>query len=102
MYLWLEALFHLPFSLWAIPALLRDSPHLPPALLVFAVQTAVTTLTCIADYRSWSGFSDGAKGKLDGVYVPYLALAVCMGGDMFLRLVGTARRGSRGGKAGER
>lgn len=38
MYLWLEALFHLPFSLWAIPALLRGttlffsispSPHLP-------------------------------------------------------------------------
>lgn len=46
-------------------------------LLVYAVQTAVTTATCIADYMTWSGFSDRQKVELCKLYVPYLALCTC-------------------------
>lgn len=36
------------------------------------MQTAVTTATCIADYLSWSGFSNAEKIELGKLYVPYL------------------------------
>lgn len=52
----------------------KDDPKLPIHLLVYAVQTAVTTLTCIADYLSWTGFSNAQKIELGKLYVPYLAL----------------------------
>ncbi|KAF2484965.1 transmembrane protein 6/97 [Neohortaea acidophila] len=85
-YMWMEALYHVPLSFWAIGALLRDDPKLPIHLLVYAVQTAVTTLTCIADYLSWTGFSNAQKIELGKLYVPYLALSVWMGVDMYSRL----------------
>ena len=55
-------------------------------LLVWAVQTAVTTLTCMVDYWSWSGLSAATRQGLDGLYGPYLLLAVFMGVDMVVRL----------------
>jgi len=55
-------------------------------LLIFALETAVTTLTCISDYLSWSSFSNDQKVQLAYLYVPYLALSVFMGVDMFGRL----------------
>ncbi|KAF2673450.1 hypothetical protein BT63DRAFT_421600 [Microthyrium microscopicum] len=85
-YIWLEALYHLPISVWAVSALLRDDPKVPLHLLVFALETAVTTLTCISDYLSWSSFSNDQKVQLAYLYVPYLALSVFMGVDMFGRL----------------
>ncbi|KAK5133803.1 hypothetical protein LTR08_007232 [Meristemomyces frigidus] len=102
-YTWMELLYHIPLSVWAIGALLRGSsstceseagttngdagnPKLPIHLLIFAVQTAVTTSTCIADYLSWSGFSSEQKLELGKLYVPYLALSVFMGVDMYSRL----------------
>ncbi|KAJ9620639.1 hypothetical protein H2203_007848 [Taxawa tesnikishii (nom. ined.)] len=85
-YMWMELLYHVPVSAWAIGALLRDDPRLPIHLLVFAVQTGMTTLTCIADYLSWSDYQNQDKIELGKLYVPYLALAVFMGVDMFGRL----------------
>ncbi len=82
-------------------------PLVPLHLLVYAVQTAVTTMTCIADYLSWEGVSMAEKAALGWLYVPYLAvceyrsftmlfggtraddkifIAVFMGVDMFGRL----------------
>ncbi|KAK4983914.1 hypothetical protein LTR66_008669 [Elasticomyces elasticus] len=46
----------------------------------------MTTLTCIADYLSWTGFSNVEKIELGKLYVPYLALSIFMGVDMFARL----------------
>ena len=62
----------------------------------------MTTLTCIADYMSWTTVSNHEKLALGYLYVPYLAvcksaatreetrltriLAVFMGVDMFARL----------------
>ncbi|RMZ00061.1 hypothetical protein D0860_08124 [Hortaea werneckii] len=74
MYLWLELVYHVPLSFWAVGALLRGDPKVPAHLLVFAVQTALTTSTCIADYLSWSGYSNAEKIELGKLYVPYLAL----------------------------
>lgn len=34
----------------------------------------MTTVTCIADYLSWSGYSATEKIELGKLYVPYLAL----------------------------
>lgn len=51
-----------------------DDPKVPVHLLVYAVQTAITTATCIADYLSWSDFQNSQKIELGKLYVPYLAL----------------------------
>lgn len=51
-----------------------DDPKVPIQLLIYAVQTAVTTATCIADYLSWTVLSDVEKLELGKLYVPYLAL----------------------------
>ncbi|KAL8653180.1 MAG: hypothetical protein Q9210_002253 [Variospora velana] len=86
-FLWMEALYHLPLSYWAVPNLYRGThPLVPVHLLVYAVQTAVTTVTCIAEYLSWTHLSTGDKVNLGYLYVPYLALSVFMGVDMFGRL----------------
>lgn len=53
-----------------------DDPRVPVHLLVYAVQTAVTTATCIADYMSWSEFLAEQKMELGKLYVPYLALGM--------------------------
>lgn len=91
MYLWMELLYHTPLSVWAVGALMRsksatgrplavplmessDDPKLPLHLLIYAIQTAITTSTCIADYLSWSDFSNSEKIELGKLYVPYLAL----------------------------
>jgi hypothetical protein len=96
MYMYMELVYHLPLSVWAIGALVRgnaaclssasisfvlmccfpDDPRVPVHLLVYAVQTAVTTATCIADYLSWSEYLNSQKIELGKLYVPYLAL--CM------------------------
>lgn len=51
-----------------------DDPKVPIHLLIYATQTAITTMTCIADYMSWSSFSNEEKLELGKLYVPYLAL----------------------------
>jgi len=57
---------------------ITGDPKLPIHLLIFAVQTAVTTSTCIADYLSWTRFSNAEKLELGKLYVPYLALCKCL------------------------
>lgn len=51
-----------------------DDPKVPIHLLIYAVQTALTTVTCIADYLSWSGYPYDQKIELGKLYVPYLAI----------------------------
>lgn len=70
----MEVLYHLPLSLWAIYGLHTNSPLVPTHLLVYAVQTGVTTGTCIAEALSWQGLTSGEKGNLMGLYVPYLGV----------------------------
>lgn len=53
-----------------------DDPLVPVHLLIYAVQTAMTTLTCIVDYMSWTV---DAKVKMDlgALYGPYLLVCEC-------------------------
>jgi len=93
LYLYLELLYHLPLSMWAIGALWRDDPKVPIHLLVYAVQTAVTTATCIAEVLSWESLTAGEKGQLGGLlYGSYAAVAVFMGVDMWKRLDAVVER----------
>ncbi|KAK8243334.1 transmembrane protein 6/97 [Phyllosticta capitalensis] len=97
-YMYMEALYHVPVSFWSIGALIRDDPKVPLHLLVYACQTGFTTLTCIADYLGWTDYSNEQKLALSYLYMPYLAVSVFMGLDMFARL---SKRLSENGNATE-
>ena len=55
----------------------------PVHLLIYSVQTAMTTLTCIVDFLSWS-VETKVKMDLGGLYGPYLALGKCLSALMSL------------------
>ena len=55
-----------------------DDPRVPVHLLIYAVQTAITTATCIADYLSWSDYLNSQKIELGKLYVPYLDLCTLL------------------------
>jgi hypothetical protein len=77
----------LPLSIYAIGALLRDDPKLPIHLLIYAVQTGITTATCISEALAWDTLSSQEKWSLaGGLYTPYLLVSVFMGLDMWTRL----------------
>ncbi|KAF1960667.1 integral membrane protein-like protein [Byssothecium circinans] len=84
----LELLYHLPLTLWAIPALLRNDPRIPLALLVFGLETSITTLVCMAEMLSWEELSREQRGVqgMGGMYGGYLAVGVFMVVDCYARL----------------
>lgn len=71
LYSWLELFYHAPLSIWAIGALLRDDPRVPGHLVAYAMQTAVTTATCIADFLSWEDLSGKEKVELGKLLVSF-------------------------------
>ena len=88
-----ENVYHLPLSIYAISALLRDDPKLPIHLLTYAVQTGITTATCISEALAWDVLSLQEKWSLaGGLYTPYLLVSVFMGIDMWARLNTTVGR----------
>ncbi|KAF2113436.1 transmembrane protein 6/97 [Lophiotrema nucula] len=88
LFMLLEFVFHLPVALWAIPALLRNDPRIPLALLVFGLETSITTLVCVAEMLSWDELTPAQKGLggLGGTYGGYLALSLFMSVDCYARL----------------
>lgn len=87
----LEAIYHLPISLWMLGALVQgwykplrtmlmklthmpDHQLLPVHLLIFGVQTGITTLTCLVEMLNWQGYTNEEFGRLCSLYVPYLAV----------------------------
>ena len=60
-----------------------EHPLVPLVLLVFALQTAVTTATCLMDMVSWEGFSMEKKWRLGGLYGGYLGFGECF----YLRMI---------------
>ncbi|KAH8804903.1 integral membrane protein-like protein [Xylogone sp. PMI_703] len=93
LFMWLELLYHVPMCLWSYSGLVNDSPKTPILLLIYAVQTFVTTATCIADYVTWDLTFD-EKMNLTTLYGPYLALSLFMGVDMYFRLVSLVSKGA--------
>lgn len=53
---------------------LQDDALLPLQLLVFALETALTTLTSTLEMLSWEGYTSAEQQRLCGLYLPYLAL----------------------------
>lgn len=85
LYSWLELFYHAPLSIWAIGALLRDDPRVPGHLLAYAMQTAVTTATCIADFLSWEDLSGKEKVELGKLLVFFFSfLLICFSLFFFL------------------
>ncbi|OAL48010.1 hypothetical protein IQ07DRAFT_623101 [Pyrenochaeta sp. DS3sAY3a] len=84
----LELLYHLPLTLWAIPALLRNDARIPLALLVFGLETSLSTLVCLAEMLSWEELSSAQRGLggLGGMYGGYLATGIFMMLDCYARL----------------
>ncbi|KAL3428509.1 membrane protein SPAC56F8.07 [Phlyctema vagabunda] len=82
---WLELLFHVPVAFWSVGGLWRGDDKVPVVLLAYAMQTAITTGTCIFDFLTWDTGVE-VKGNLLGLYGPYLAVSVFMGLDMYKRL----------------
>jgi len=58
-----------PFS---CPPESPQQPLLHLHLLLFALQTFLTTAVCIVEYHSWPELSAGERPALGGLYVPYL------------------------------
>jgi len=85
LFMWLEAVYHVPVTLWALGGLWRNSPKIPLVLLLYAAETFLTTLTCIVEYLAWD-VPFAQKVDLTTLYGPYLALSVFMLVDMYVRL----------------
>ncbi|KAI5298400.1 hypothetical protein KEM56_004095 [Ascosphaera pollenicola] len=87
-YVVMEAVYHLPLSIWVIGALIKelsdfnehereltpqpDNAMVPVHLLVWAVQTTITTLTCLADVWGWTDRTFEQKRQLTALYGPYI------------------------------
>ncbi|PLN85029.1 putative integral membrane protein [Aspergillus taichungensis] len=87
-FIFMEMVYHTPLSLWAIPALLRDNPLVPIHLLVFGVQSAVTSVACLVEVWSWTDRTTDQKTNITFLYAPYIALGGLMALDMIGRLQG--------------
>ena len=55
-----------------------DSPTLHLNLLIFALQTTLTTATCIVEYHSWPELTADEKSDLGELYIPYLVFGESM------------------------
>ncbi|KAF2271278.1 uncharacterized protein EI97DRAFT_437981 [Westerdykella ornata] len=100
LYTLLEAFYHLPLTLWAIPALLRNDPCIPLALLVFGLETLLTTITCLAEMLSWAELTAEQKGLqgLGGMYGGYAIFGAWMVWDCYWRVNGILVRKGKEGK----
>lgn len=96
LYLAAELFYHLPVSLWMIYGLLQDHPMVGLNLLVFGVETMVTTGTCLVEMVSWKsrfGWSEEMVWRLGGLYGGYLLAAVVMVVDGWGRVRGRVMMG---------
>ncbi|KAJ5293431.1 uncharacterized protein N7443_009384 [Penicillium atrosanguineum] len=75
-FIWMELLYHVPLSLWAVWGLMRDHPLVPVQLLIFGVQAFVTSLTCLVEVWNWPDRSVAEKQQITSLYGPYVALGM--------------------------
>ncbi|KAI1334482.1 transmembrane protein 6/97 [Xylariaceae sp. FL0016] len=88
----LELVLHLPVSLWAVARLWKGALGGKGELLmlVYGVETALTTATCMWEAYLWDPAVVSAQEKmvlLGGLYGGYLAVAVLLTADMYVRLI---------------
>jgi hypothetical protein len=53
---------------------LPDDPLVPLHLLIWSIETSLTTLVCVVDVFSWPGYNRQEVLALQQLYVPYLLL----------------------------
>ncbi|KAJ6127573.1 hypothetical protein N7523_003185 [Penicillium sp. IBT 18751x] len=94
-FIWMELLYHVPLSLWAVWGLLRDHPLVPVQLLIFGVQAFVTSLTCLVEVWNWPDRSVAEKQQITSLYGPYVALGAYMALDMVFRLRSSLSKSKR-------
>ncbi|KAI1652953.1 transmembrane protein 6/97 [Daldinia decipiens] len=92
LFAFLELVFHLPVSLWAVRALFSGglNGNAELLLLVYGIETALTTATCMYEAFLWDPAVVTAEQKavlLGGLYGGYLAIAVLLTVDMYTRLL---------------
>ncbi len=51
-----------------------DHPKIPLVLSLYSFQTVLTTMTCIAEYFSWTDITFQEKLDLTTLYGPYIVL----------------------------
>ncbi|CAI7650063.1 unnamed protein product [Penicillium manginii] len=85
-FIWMEVLYHVPASLWAVWGLLKEHPLIPVHLLVFGIQAFITSLTCLVEVWAWEDRSVAEKQNITALYGPYVALGAYMAIDSILRL----------------
>lgn len=92
LFAFLELVFHLPVSVWAVGALLRRTGLGGKAellLLVYGLETVLTTGTCMWEAWLWDEKLINLSEKmvlLGGLYGAYLAIALVLSVDMYARL----------------
>ncbi|KAJ5443473.1 uncharacterized protein N7458_007345 [Penicillium daleae] len=72
-FVWMELVYHVPASLWAVWGLIRVH------LLIFGIQAFVTSLTCLIDVWSWPDRTTAEKQQITYLYGPYVALEIEVG-----------------------
>ncbi|CAG8038364.1 unnamed protein product [Penicillium salamii] len=94
-FIWMELLYHVPASLLAVRALLRDHVNLPIHLVIFGLQAFITSLTCLVEVWSWTDRTTAQKQQITSLYGPYVALGGYMALDGINRLRKALRKSKR-------
>ncbi|KAJ5595728.1 hypothetical protein VI817_004909 [Penicillium citrinum] len=85
-FIWMELIYHVPASIWAIWGLWKEHPLVPVHILIFGIQAFVTSLTCLVEVWAWEDRSSSEKWNITSLYGPYVALGAYMAIDMMIRL----------------
>ncbi|CAG8037294.1 unnamed protein product [Penicillium salamii] len=91
----MELLYHVPASLLAVRALLKDHVYLPIHLVIFGLQAFITSLTCLVEVWSWTDRTTAQKQQITSLYGPYVALGGYMALDGINRLRKALRKSKR-------
>ncbi|KAK2858361.1 hypothetical protein FQN49_004806 [Arthroderma sp. PD_2] len=96
----MELVYHVPASIVNASKLLNDDSSAPLHVLIWAIQTFVTTLTCVVEVWSWTDRTADQKMNISTLYVPYMIFAKknaagLVGLDMFNRLQTTLAKPKR-------
>ncbi|KAI0393818.1 transmembrane protein 6/97 [Xylariaceae sp. FL0594] len=95
LFAFLELVFHLPVSVWAVRALwtgdlAKGKGSAELLLLVYGLETALTTATCMYEAALWDPSVvtwDQKVVLVGGLYGGYFALAAILSVDMYTRLL---------------
>ncbi|KAM5456691.1 hypothetical protein MaudCBS49596_000932 [Microsporum audouinii] len=71
-YLAMELVYHVPASVINASKLLNNDSSAPLHVLVWAIQTFITTLTCVVEVWSWIDRTTDQKMNISLLYVPYM------------------------------